>query len=130
MTTTNDSNMIIPETRDHPAGLDFNDFLPKHIQQYGCDQQPFISEIETINTIMKGHKAAKAGLDYRRKQVQIVLAMWATKDSKTALEYAINLDEKSIIIDILNVMIWKPYIGLEFGHCFDFIAMHTGIASK
>ncbi|KAH9423054.1 Katanin p80 WD40 repeat-containing subunit B1 [Dermatophagoides pteronyssinus] len=107
---TNDSTMIIPEIRDHPAGLDFNDFLPKHIQQYGCDSQPFISEIETINTIMKGHKAAKAGLDYRRKQVQIVLAMWATKDSKTALEYAINLDEKSIIIDILNVMIWKPSV--------------------
>ncbi|XP_046910239.1 katanin p80 isoform X3 [Dermatophagoides farinae] len=108
--TTNDSTMIIPEISDHPAGLDFNDFLPKHIQQYGCDQQPFISEVETINTIMKGHKAAKAGLDYRRKQVQIVLAMWATKDSKTALEYAINLDEKSIIIDILNVMIWKPSV--------------------
>ncbi|KPM04777.1 Katanin p80 WD40-containing subunit B1-like protein [Sarcoptes scabiei] len=102
--------MIIPEIRDHPAGLDFNDFLPKHIQQYGIDSQPFISEIETINAIIKGHKATKTGLDYRRKQVQIVMAMWATKDSKTALEYAINLDEKSIIIDILNVMILKPYV--------------------
>ncbi|UXI19326.1 Homeobox protein araucan [Sarcoptes scabiei] len=107
---TDTSTMIIPEIRDHPAGLDFNDFLPKHIQQYGIDSQPFISEIETINAIIKGHKATKTGLDYRRKQVQIVMAMWATKDSKTALEYAINLDEKSIIIDILNVMILKPTV--------------------
>lgn len=108
-TNSSDSSFIIPETRNHPAGLDFNDFLPKHIQQYGFDQQPFMSEIEAITSIIKGHKAAKTGLDYRRKQVQIVLAMWATKESKTALEYAVNLDEKSIIIDILNVMILKPY---------------------
>lgn len=106
MASTNDT-FIIPETRDHSAGLDFNDFLPKHIQQYGYDHQPLMSEMEAIVSIVKGHKAAKAGLDYRRRQVQIVLAMWSTKDSKTALEYAVNLDEKSIVIDILNVMVLK-----------------------
>ena len=106
-TASNDSTFIIPETQGHSAGLDFNEFLPKHIQQFGYDHHPYVSEMEAINSIMKGHKAAKAGLDYRRKQVQIVLAMWATKDSKTALEYVVNLDEKSIVIDILNVMILK-----------------------
>lgn len=109
-TATTASAFIIPETRDQPAGLDFNDFLPKHIQQYGYDQQPLMSEMEAIVSVIKGHKAAKAGLDYRRKQVQIVLAMWATKDSKTALEYAVNLDEKSVLIDILNVMILKQLV--------------------
>lgn len=99
---------IIPDTRNHPAGLDFNDFLPKHIQQYGYDATPFLTEIEAIDIITKGHKATVAGLDYRRKQVQIVLAMWATKQPGIALEYAVNLDEKSIIIDILNVMNFKP----------------------
>ena len=63
--------------------------------------------MEAITSIVKGHKAAKAGLDYRRRQVQIVLAMWATKDSKTALEYVVNLEEKAVVIDILNVMILK-----------------------
>ena len=107
ISVNNETTFIIPETRDHSADLDFNDFLPKHIQQFGYDHQP-LSEMDVISSVIKGHKAAKAGLDYRRKQVQIVLAMWATKDSRTALEYAVNLDEKAIIIDILNVMILKP----------------------
>ncbi len=76
--------------------------------QYGYDAQPPLTELEALAAIGgKGHRAAKASLDYRRRQVAIVLAMWATKDARTALEYAVNLDEKSVVIDILNVMVLK-----------------------
>lgn len=104
------SSFIIPDARDGQCAglLDYSDFLPKHIAQYGLEARPPVTELEALGVIAKGHKEAKAVLDYRRRQVAIVLAMWATKDARTALEYAVNLPERAVVVDILNVMVLKP----------------------
>jgi hypothetical protein len=102
---------LIPESRDHPAGLDIDDFLPKHLQdtaRLGYHPQPEISESEAMSSIMKGHKSLVTTLSHRKKNVQIVLALWYQKDAVKGLEQAIHFDDQSIIVDILNVINLKP----------------------
>ena len=102
---------LIPESRDRPAGLDIDEFLPKHLQdtvRQGYHPQPEISESEAMTSIMKGHKSLVTALSHRKKNVQIVLALWSSKDPVKALEQAIHFDDQSIIVDILNVINLKP----------------------
>lgn len=103
---------MIPETRDHPAGLDIDDFLPKHLQdtvRLGYPHpQPEISESEAMTSIMKGHKSLVTALSHRKKNVQIVLALWCQKDAVKGIEQAVHFEDQSIIVDILNVINLKP----------------------
>lgn len=102
---------LIPENRDHPAGLDIDDFLPKHLQdtvRMGYHPQPEMSETEAMTSIMRGHKSLVTALSHRKKNVQIVLALWSSKDPMKGLEQAIHFDDQSIIVDILNVINLKP----------------------
>lgn len=107
---TNDDDMVdqlIPETRDCPAGLDIDDFLPKHLQdtlRLGLNVAPEISETEAMTCIMRGHKSLVTALAHRKKKIQIVLALWSSKDSVKALEQAVQLDDQSVIVDILNII--------------------------
>lgn len=110
-TSSDEKIDMIPESRDRPAGLDFDDFLPKHLQdtvRLGYHPQPEISETEAMTSIMKGHKSLVTALSHRKKNVQIVLALWSAKDPVKALEQAIHFDDQSIIVDILNVINLKP----------------------
>jgi len=112
-TSSDEKIDLIPESRDRPAGLDFDDFLPKHLQdtvRLGYHPQPEISETEAMTSIMKGHKSLVTALSHRKKNVQIVLALWSAKDPVKALEQAIHFDDQSIIVDILNVINLKPAI--------------------
>lgn len=102
---------LIPETRDRPAGLDLDEFLPKHLQntiRLGYQAQPEISEAEAMQAISRGHKSVVAALSHRRKNLQIVLAMWNTKDARNALEQAINMEDQAVMVDLLNVITLKP----------------------
>ncbi|XP_053211179.1 katanin p80 WD40 repeat-containing subunit B1-like isoform X3 [Panonychus citri] len=102
---------LIPEARDRPAGLDLDDFLPKHLQdtvRLGYHPQPEMSESEAMQAIIRGHKSVVTALSHRRKNLQIVLAMWSTKDARNALEQAINMEDQSVLVDILNVITLKP----------------------
>lgn len=102
---------LIPEARDRPAGLDMDEFLPKHLQdtmRLGYQPQPEISETEAMTAIVRGHKSLITVLSHRRKNLHIILAMWSTKDSRAALEQAIHLEDQSVIVDILNVVSLKP----------------------
>lgn len=104
---------LIPETRDRPAGLDLDDFLPKHLQdtiRLGYQPQPEMSEAEAMQAILRGHKSVITALSHRRKNLQIVLAMWNTKDARNALEQAINMEDQSVMVDILNVITLKPLV--------------------
>lgn len=101
---------LIPEARDHPAGLDIDEFLPKHLQdtvRLGYHPQPEMSESEAMLAIVRGHKSLVTALSHRRKNIQIVLAMWSTKDARSGLEQAITMDDQSVIVDILNVLTCK-----------------------
>jgi len=102
---------VIPEARDHPTGLDLDDFLPKHLQdtiRLGYHPQPEMSESEAMQSILRGHKTVVTALSHRRKNLQIVLAMWNTKDPRSALEHSINIEDQSVIVDILNIITLKP----------------------
>lgn len=102
---------LVPEARDHPAGLDIDEFLPKHLQdtvRLGYHPQPEMSESEAMVAMVRGHKSLVTALSHRRKNIQIVLAMWSTKDARCALEQAIHMDDQSVIVDILNVITLKP----------------------
>ncbi|CAG2161528.1 unnamed protein product [Oppiella nova] len=104
---------LIPETRDHPAGLDLDEFLPKHLQdtmRLGIHPQPEMSESEAMSAIMRGHKSIVTVLSHRRKNMCIILAMWSSKDSRNALEQAIHMEDQSVIVDILNVITLKPAV--------------------
>ncbi|RWS16111.1 katanin p80 WD40 repeat-containing subunit B1-like protein [Dinothrombium tinctorium] len=104
---------LIPETRDHPAGLDVDEFLPKHLQatvKLGYHPQPEMSETDAMQSIIRGHKSVITALSHRKKNLQIVLAMWSTKDSRSAIEQALHVGDQSVIVDILNVITLKPAI--------------------
>ncbi|XP_054165433.1 katanin p80 WD40 repeat-containing subunit B1-like isoform X2 [Oppia nitens] len=104
---------MIPETRDHPAGLDLDEFLPKHLQdtmRLGIQPQPEMTEPEAMSAIRRGHKSIVTVLSHRRKNLCIILAMWSAKNSLNALEQAIHMEDQSVIVDILNVIILKPAV--------------------
>uniref|UniRef100_T1KZE2 Katanin p80 subunit C-terminal domain-containing protein n=2 Tax=Tetranychus urticae TaxID=32264 RepID=T1KZE2_TETUR len=67
-----------------------------------------MSESEAMQAIIRGHKSVLTALAHRRKNLQIILAMWSTKDARSALEQAINMEDQSVIVDILNVITLKP----------------------
>ncbi|XP_074599251.1 katanin p80 isoform X2 [Brevipalpus obovatus] len=102
---------LIPETRDRPAGLDLDDFLPKHLQdniRLGYQPQPEMSETEAMQAILRGHKSVITALSHRRKNLQIIFALWTAKDPRNALEEALNIEDQAVIVDVLNVIILKP----------------------
>ena len=104
---------LIPESRDRPAGLDIHDFLPKHLHdsaRQGFLPQPEICESEAMTSMMRGHKSLVTVLSHRKKHVQIVLALWSAKHPVKALEQAIDFNDPSIIVDILNVINLKPSV--------------------
>lgn len=70
-----------------------------------------------MSSIMKGHKSLVTTLSHRKKNVQIVLALWYQKDAVKGLEQAIHFDDQSIIVDILNVINLKPWV-LDLGFYF------------
>lgn len=103
---------FIPETRDRPAQLDLDDFLPKHIQKtvrLGFSQ-PEVSEPEAMNDMVRGHRSVVTALAHRKKSIQIILAVWSSKNPIKALDQAIQLEDESVLVDILNVINLKPYV--------------------
>lgn len=107
------SNFIdfIPDQRERPAGLDLEEFLPKHLQNsfhHGIQTEHKMSEAEAMSIIIGGHQSMMTAMTYRKKNLQIILAQWKTKGMKIALESAIHMNDSSILVDILNVVTLKP----------------------
>lgn len=103
----------VPSQRDVPAGLDLDEFLPRHLQvahQFGGLGLPEMSEAEAVATIMDQHKTILTVLHHRLKHLKIVLAQWSTKDVKMALESALSIDNQATVVDILNVITLRPQI--------------------
>ncbi|CAN8001626.1 unnamed protein product, partial [Ixodes pacificus] len=104
---------LVPSQRDVPAGLDLDEFLPRHLQAShhgGGLGVPEMSEAEAVGSIMEQHKTILAVLHHRLRNVKIVLAQWSTKDLKMALETALNIRDQSTLVDILNVIAMRPQI--------------------
>ncbi|KAL1434207.1 hypothetical protein MTO96_011849 [Rhipicephalus appendiculatus] len=102
----------VPSQRDTPAGLDLDEFLPPHLQaslHLGSAGIPEMSEAEALRTIAEQHKTLLAVLHHRLRNIKIVLAQWS-KDPKVALETAINMNDQSTLVDILNIVVLRPQI--------------------
>ncbi|XP_076354215.1 katanin p80 WD40 repeat-containing subunit B1-like isoform X2 [Tachypleus tridentatus] len=100
---------FVPDQRDHPVGLELENFLP-HLQnrlKTSGHPQPEISEAEAMSSIFKGHQSMMSVLQHRQKNLQIILAQWTTKEPKTALDTAINMKDMALIVDVLNIVTSK-----------------------
>ncbi|XP_076370614.1 katanin p80 WD40 repeat-containing subunit B1-like isoform X2 [Tachypleus tridentatus] len=98
---------FIPAQRDHPVGLELEDFLPRHLQnslRIGGQPHPEMSEAEAMSSIFKGHQSVITVFQHRRKNLLIVLAQWTTKEPQTAIDAAINMNDMALIVDILNII--------------------------
>ncbi|XP_067119645.1 katanin p80 WD40 repeat-containing subunit B1-like isoform X2 [Centruroides vittatus] len=104
---------FVPDQREHPFGLDLEEFLPRHLQdtlRLGGSNQPEMSEAEAMSCIIRGHQPMIAVMSHRHKNLQIILAQWNIKDMKIALESAVQMNNQSIIVDILNVITLRPSV--------------------
>ncbi|XP_076330249.1 katanin p80 WD40 repeat-containing subunit B1-like isoform X3 [Tachypleus tridentatus] len=98
---------FVPDQRDRPVGLELEEFLPRHLQnslRIGGQPQPEMSEAEAMSSIFKGHQSMITVLLHRRKNLQIILAQWNTKEPRLGLESAIGMNDTALIVDLLNVI--------------------------
>ncbi|XP_013387061.1 katanin p80 WD40 repeat-containing subunit B1 isoform X1 [Lingula anatina] len=105
------ASTVIPSQREQPVGLAVEDFLPKRgvpVVNEGQSYPSNMSEAEAISTIMKGHDAMVAVMSSRTKNLSIVRALWTGGNMKTALDSAVNMNDQAVIVDLLNVLIFKP----------------------
>lgn len=104
---------FVPTQRDTPAGLDLDEFLPRHLQashNSGIAIQHEMPEAEAIATIMEQHKTLMTVLHHRLKNIKLVLAQWSTKEPKAAIDTALSMNDMSVIVDIFSVIAMRPQI--------------------
>ncbi|KAF6214639.1 hypothetical protein GE061_009382 [Apolygus lucorum] len=103
---------FIPMSAPHPAGLNFEDFLPKSYKERLSYTQgvPHKSEAEVFSTIFGSHDHIMGILDERVRRLHQIHTLWQTKDLKAAVETAVNLDDNAVIIDFLTAITPRPNI--------------------
>jgi len=88
---------------NHQTGLDPRDFMPP-----AQTVSKAMGDYDALSMISKGHNSMSALLSARNKNLQIVRAMWSSGNVRTALESAIQMQDNSVIVDVLNVLNDKP----------------------
>uniref|UniRef100_A0A146LI69 Katanin p80 WD40 repeat-containing subunit B1 n=1 Tax=Lygus hesperus TaxID=30085 RepID=A0A146LI69_LYGHE len=104
---------FIPMSAPHPAGLNFEDFLPKSYKQRLSYTQglPHKSEAEVFTTIFGSHDHIMSILDDRVRRLHQIHTLWQTKDLKAAVETAVNLDDNNgVVVDFLSAITPRPNI--------------------
>ncbi|BFZ13005.1 hypothetical protein BsWGS_16044 [Bradybaena similaris] len=84
------------------ASIQAEDFLPKH---KAVDE---LSEKDVVDVLGTGHTTMITVLEQRTRNLQLVLTMWRTGSTKTALDSAISLKDPAVMVDILNIINTKP----------------------
>ncbi|KAJ8683410.1 hypothetical protein QAD02_019202, partial [Eretmocerus hayati] len=111
-----DLDEFISMTADKPYGLDVDSFLPKNYSgQTSLDYAQMgvfaeMSEAEVLNTMMRGHESMMAVLTSRHRSLQIIYSLWHNKDMKSAVDSAVAMNDLSVIVDLLGVLVLKPAI--------------------
>ncbi|XP_022913549.1 katanin p80 WD40 repeat-containing subunit B1 [Onthophagus taurus] len=101
----NEFDDFIPVSIDKPVGLDLDDFLPKSARSFGMQQQlPDMSETEVLGVILGGHVPMLSVLKSRKRQLQIVLTQYHSKDMKSGVETALTFNDLALIIDLLGII--------------------------
>ncbi|XP_059049784.1 katanin p80 WD40 repeat-containing subunit B1 isoform X2 [Achroia grisella] len=106
---------FVPFATDRPVGLDLEEFLPRGLSGAGGGlrrgaRAPTAapSDQEVLGVMMRGHDSMMAVLIARQRALQIFHSVRVNKNLKLALESIIELEDKAVILDILNVMAHKP----------------------
>ncbi|XP_014217940.1 katanin p80 WD40 repeat-containing subunit B1-like [Copidosoma floridanum] len=105
---------LISMTADKPYGLDVDSFLPKNYSgqtsleyaQMGVFAE--MSEAEVLNTMMRGHDSMMAVLTSRHRSLQIIFSLSQSKDMKSAVDSAVAMNDLSVVVDLLGVLVLKP----------------------
>ncbi|XP_053402065.1 katanin p80 WD40 repeat-containing subunit B1-like isoform X2 [Mercenaria mercenaria] len=98
----------VPPTRRQPSpppgdgGVNPEDFLPPEVANQGQAQN--LSEDASLDMIVKGHNTMLSVLSSRSKSLQTVRVMWTSGNTKTAIDSAISMNDKGVIVDVLNVL--------------------------
>lgn len=125
----------VPTMTDRPAGLDMDDFLPasfqhRKISSMSMGGSPSLSgfnmggsayddssslaleqtELEVVTNIVQGHQPMMTVLGSRHRNLQVVYNLWQNKDAKVAVETAVNMNDPAVIVDLLSVIIFRPFL--------------------
>lgn len=66
-----------------------------------------MSEAEVLGSIMRGHDPMMTVLRSRTRSLQVFYSIWQSKGSKSALEGAIAINDLSVLVDVLGIMLLK-----------------------
>ncbi|XP_015266281.1 PREDICTED: katanin p80 WD40 repeat-containing subunit B1 [Gekko japonicus] len=99
---------VIPAARNEPIGLKASDFLPAMKNQSLTE----IVDDEAMSQIRKGHETMCVVLTSRHKNLDAVRAKWSTGDIKTSMDSAVDINDLSVVVDLLNIInqkasLWK-----------------------
>lgn len=59
-------------------------------------------QVDLLTTVEVGHESIIKALRNRHKNIQIVRNMWVNGNVKNALDAAVNMDDTSLMADILT----------------------------
>ncbi|XP_058803027.1 katanin p80 WD40 repeat-containing subunit B1 isoform X2 [Phymastichus coffea] len=105
---------FISMNADKPYGLDVDSFLPKNYSgQSSLDYTQMgvyaeMSDTEVVDTMMRGHDSMMAVLTSRHRSLQIIYSVWSNKGMKSAVDSAVAMNDLSVIVDLLGVLVLKP----------------------
>lgn len=92
-----------------PGGLNFDDFLPAHVQSISRGPMtPVLSETEAVEKISSGHNSMKLAMVHRLGGLRLIHSKWNPKDPRAAVEAALNLKDASVLVDLINVIVLRP----------------------
>ncbi|XP_046441601.1 katanin p80 WD40 repeat-containing subunit B1-like isoform X3 [Daphnia pulex] len=128
MSTHNVHQDFVPIMSDKPSGLDLEDFMPRKFNSVSMGGgSPSVSgmsspyeessslaleqtEMEIVTNIVQGHQPMMTVLSSRHRNLQIIYNLWQNKDAKVAVETAVTMNDPAVVVDLLSVIIFRPFL--------------------
>jgi len=112
---------FVPALPDKSSNLDLDDFLPRKFGTLSMRQSPTTrateenytleqTELEVVANVAQGHKPMSTVLNSRHRNLQVVHNLWQHKDAKLAVETAVGMNDPAVIVDLLSVIIFRPFL--------------------
>uniref|UniRef100_A0A8C5FWP3 Katanin p80 WD40 repeat-containing subunit B1 n=1 Tax=Gadus morhua TaxID=8049 RepID=A0A8C5FWP3_GADMO len=93
-------------TAAEPIGLNVADFRPNSFHK----GPEVLGDEEAQSQIKKGHDTMCVMLSSRQKNLEAVKAVWGSGDVKNCLDMAVAMNDRSIVVDLLNIVNLKPVL--------------------
>lgn len=118
----------VPVMTDKLTGLDLEDFMPRKFNSLSMGGgSPSVSgmsspyedssslaleqtEMDIVTNIVQGHQPMMTVLSSRHRNLQIVYNLWQNKDAKVAVETAVTMNDPAVVVDLLSVIIFRPFL--------------------